>query len=398
MKLKLSIILIFCWLSTLGCSKGDLSLGNTQPPDSANPTSQTDKNNDDNALPNNGNDTETDDNALPNDEDDTGTEDDDALPNDEDDGNTRVHTFSLTQKANENKEVDIVMIIDNSGSMAQNHLDLRYRFNELFNEETLGSTDWQMAFLSSAYYGSSPLNESNGFYHLRDFSGNNISGDHQILSPAYDNYEELFINTISSRQGGVSSLGELFALMNMINHFNTIQNFFRKDALLAVIIISDELAATTGYVTNPETGQRQTIGITLDDIATAAQENFGLSKQFVNYGIILEPNDPHCQEASANEQVALLAQKTGGFTESICNPDYSSIMSNIGESIKKKLDFEEIPLPHESRVVEGSVELSFKPRRNKKDWKHEGNKIVFTNEPPAEGTKITIEYRYRPPQ
>ena len=284
------------------------------------------------------------------------------------------YQFSITQSVHEQKEVDILMVIDNSGSMSDNHRNLGQRFGNLFNDN-LQRVDWQMAFISSCF-------QKNGsFYNLRG-----ITGDHQILSPQLENSENIFLNTISSKQGGGCSVTELKGVLNVINSPDSHpEGFFRPDALLAIVIVTDDTDITD---------------VTASDIITASRNTFGQLKQFTTYGLIVEPGGVMCdnREPAVNYKVADLAQKTGGITGSICAEDYSPIMADIGNHIERTLAYSEVLLRH-TNVVENTISLSCSLSQNVTecpDWEFdsEANKILFDT-PLEEDVTVQISYRYR---
>ncbi len=303
-----------------------------------------------------------------------GTGGSNGVPGGSDGGNSsETHTFSITQTAREQKEVDILMVIDNSGSMGDNHTNLGQRFGNLFNSNLQG-VDWQMAFIG--------ICPNDNFYQLKG-----IDGNHQILSPQLGNPGEIFRSTISSGQGSGCSTMEFETILNMINSPETHPaGFFRPDALLAIVIVTDE---------------RDTTDVKASDIITAVKDNFGEFKQFAAYGLIVEPGDVECdqQEPDVHYKVADLAQKTGGITGSICATDYSSIMANIGTHIEEILVYHEVMLRH-ANVVESSVNLTCSLSQNSiecPDWEFdaESNKILFDT-PPEAGVTVQISYNYQP--
>ena len=316
---------------------------------------------------------------LPLDQDTNGQE---QLPLDQD-PNKKTHQFSITQLAYTNTKLDMLWFIDNSPSMDDTHEELRHSFDNLFSQE-LQSIDWQMAFTS--------IEPGSSFYSLKDSNGQNLTGEPRILSSSTSNFEEIFKNTISSRQSG--PWGSYYELQSVFDKVNSLENdlqFLRSDALLAVILVSDELDQS------PQSPL---------DIIEAVEDNFGQSKKFLTYGLIIEPGDVTCIEtqkakggwsvwASINYKVAELVRLTGGITGSICEEDYSFMMANIGDHIQKELLFKDVSLEH-NNVIEDSINLTFTPDQNKQSWEFDSqtNKIVF-DIPPIEDTKVHISYNYR---
>ncbi len=312
-----------------------------------------------------------------------GENDPNGVPGGSDGGNSsETHTFSITQTAREQKEVDILMVIDNSGSMNDNHTNLGQRFGNLFNSN-LQRVDWQMAFISSAF--GVGVGWPKIFYNLL----NNNMGlvGNKILSPQLGNPGDVFLNTISSRQGGGHSITEFEGILNMINSPETHpEGFFRENALLAIVVVTDDTDTTN---------------VRASDIITAVKNNFGEFKQFAAYGLIVEPGDVECngREPNVNYKVADLAEKTGGITGSICATDYSSIMADIGTHIEEILVYHEVMLRH-TNVVEDSITLNCSLSQNTvecSNWEFdsESNKILFDT-PPEEGVKVQISYNYQP--
>ena len=296
------------------------------------------------------------------------------------------YTFSITQSAHEQKEVDIVMEIDNSGSMDDNHTNLGQRFGNLFNDN-LQRVDWQMVFISTCFGDNAhEIIYNYSFETFYNLIGLNDT-THQILSPQLEDPGSIFLNTISSRQGGGCSTTEFQGILNMINAPETHpQGFFRPDALLAIVIVTDDTDTTT---------------VRKSDIITAVENNFGQLKQFITYGLIVEPGDVECdlQEPNINYKVADLAEETGGFTGSICAEDYSSIMADIGTHIEKSLVYHEVMLRH-TNVIEDSITLNCSLSGSSVEcpnWEFdsESNKILFDT-PPEENVKVEISYRYQP--
>ena len=312
-----------------------------------------------------------------------GTSDPNGVPGgqdgaNEDNSGEESYQFSITQSVHEQKEVDILMVIDNSGSMNNNHKNLGQRFGNLFNDN-LQRVDWQMAFISSCF---GTTNNPEVFYNLRGVSDNT----QQIISPELENPENAFQNTISSKQGGACSVTEFEGILNMINSPETHpEGFFRQDALLAIVIVTDE---------------RDNTDVTSSDIITAVEDNFGQLKQFTTYGLIVEPGDVMCdnQEPDVHYKVDQLVQKTGGITGSICAEDYSPIMTNIGNHIERTLEYHEVLLKH-TNVIEDSINLNCTLSQSEiecpsRSFDSVANKILFDT-PPAEGVTVQISYRYR---
>ena len=395
--------LVFFLISLIGCSKG----GNLISGPSTSSQQIASQNNDPNGVPCSqdgtndpsgvpgGQDGTNDPNGVPGGQD--GTNDPNSVPggqdgstdpngvpggsdgtNDPNNSNETTYQFSITQSAHEQREVDILMVIDNSGSMSDNHKNLGKRFGHLFNDD-LQRVDWQMAFISSCF---GIGGYSKDFYNLKGLSDNT----HQILSSQFENSEDIFLNTISSKQHGGCSTSELQGVLNMINSPRKHpEGFFRTGALLAIVIVTDDTDIT---------------GVVSSDIVTAVKDTFGQFKLFTAYGLIVEPGDVRCdnKEPQVNYKVDELARKTGGITGSICANDYSPIMTDIGNHIEKTLSYSEVLLRH-TNIIENTISLSCSLSQNTTecpDWEFDSisNKIIFET-PPEEGVTVQISYNYQ---
>ena len=299
----------------------------------------------------------------------------------------KIYSFSITQTAREQKEVDILMVMDNSCSMygkcggaPDRYGSLKQRFGNFLSDD-LQRVDWQMAFISSAF---GTKGRAKIFYNLLGVFGVN---NQKVLSSQLDNPENIFQNTLSSGQGGAESYMEFQAILNMINSPETHpERFFRPNALLAIVIITDE---------------NDTTNVRASDIITAVQNN--LDQELVTYGLIAEPGDIECGQeplVDINYKVADLVQKTGGITGSVCDEeDYGNIMADIGNHVERVLVYHEVMLKH-ANVVEDSITLNCSLSGSSVEcpsWEFdsESNKILFDS-PPEEGVTVEISYSYQP--
>ena len=100
------------------------------------------------------------------------------------------------------------------------------------------------------------------------------------------------------------------------------KSFFRQEASLAVIIISDEDESVRGQKSNP------------DNLINHVRTSFGQSKKFQVHSIIAHTRE--CLNTHGNtygQRYEKLSEATGGTVGNICANDYSQIMGTIGERI-----------------------------------------------------------------
>jgi hypothetical protein len=175
-----------------------------------------------------------------------------------------------------------------------------------------------------------------------------------------------------------------------MNKFNSDNNgFFRQDSDLAIVILSDA-------------DERQTGGATYKDrpaqLVSAFNNNWGnTGKKLKVYSIIVKPGDASCLDTMRvgsggfsfyGELIDQTVNLTGGFSTSICAPDYTVTLKSIGESVRTLTN--SVELAH--TPVPGSVQVTFTPSQNI-GYTVIGNKVVF-DAPPSVGTEIKVDYQY----
>jgi hypothetical protein len=150
------------------------------------------------------------------------------------------------------------------------------------------------------------------------------------------------------------------------------QGFFRPDASLAIVILSNEDERSCGNdptCHSDPTNVVQYEPFAANDYPTSLTNNitqtFGANKNFAIHAIVIKPGDTACYASEnlggANDSggdygnvYAALAQSTGGVVASICNNgtgQYAADLSAISQSIKNTtlptitLDYVPVSMP-----------------------------------------------------
>jgi hypothetical protein len=294
--------------------------------------------------------------------------------------------IEIFQQIAQGGKVDILFIIDNSPSMEKEQKKLSERLKAFM--PGIKNLDWQIAFTTT--------DVSNGKYGLKG-SLLELAGHpgQRILNSSFADADQVFLKTVqrpemkncifdcpSSDEQPLKA-----SILSMQKHTTENADFYRSDADLAIIVLSDEDEKSKGSSSSATKPQA---------VVDAFHSIFGFTKKLSVYGIIIEPNDVACFEdqKSANFQdawygtyVKELARITKGFTGSICADDYTKHLENISNSVRLLSDFfvlKESPAP-------GTVTVQMSPAQNI-PWKIEGNKLMFETAP-AEGTVIQVTYK-----
>ena len=295
-------------------------------------------------------------------------------------------------------QVDILVVIDTSGSMSHHQRKLGERFNDLISGLSNTNIDWQVAFINA------DGTNKGRFYNLENETGEiSVNGQKvNILNPELldrlsgsntNNLQKIFYNTIDrSDELGSSNEMPLGNIKNAISRRNA-QNsgFFRDSATLATIILSNEDEFSDG---KPEGGINPTTPL---EIIQAISDAFGADKRLISYGIIIIPGDTGCLdvEGGSGGMYSTFIDELSTKTYSICQRSYSGILQNISSHIEATLTLSHIPFRF-SNVIESSITLTFTPPGNAQTGRFDAssNTYIF-DEKPADGTTILVEYQYK---
>lgn len=285
-------------------------------------------------------------------------------------------------------KIDILFIDDNSASMDPNQASLGTKFAGFAAE--LLKIDWQIGITTTDC--------SAGAYGICGSLLSLTGANSKILTPNTANYQTVFNNSIQRPETagclakGTCPAGNsqpLLSATTAMNKHNTDNNgFFRSNADLAIVILSDADEGQTGN--GMYNGRPAQLVSTFNSI-------WPTDKKLKVYSIIVKPGDTACH-AQMNAGSAgfsfygnLVDQTvnlTAGLSTSICAPDYSVTLKSIGESVRTLTNSVEL----KKTPIAGSVSVQFTPNQNI-TYKVIGNRVVFDS-PPSVGTQINVSYRY----
>ena len=267
-----------------------------------------------------------------------------------------------------NPPIDILFVVDTSGSMDEERRNLAQRIDGFLNQ--LNNLDWQVAATTTDMQ-NSYSDHSQG--RLTDF-GENI----RILDSSVASAQELFGNKIqgfsrgSGNEKGIEAAQK--AIERYVNGELPNEMFFRNEGHLAIVVLSDEDENSNGR------NIRYTPEQFLDYVNTA----FNFQKN-ITWHSIVKPSDGRCggKRETKYEQLSKL---TNGIIGSVCENDYTNQLRNIGQSVRNMQ--KEIPLgctPLDSDL-DGSIdiEVRFKPPGSEQfsqyniPYKVQGQKLIFS--------------------
>lgn len=135
------------------------------------------------------------------------------------------------------RKIDILWVIDNSGSMETSQTSLAQNFQSFIQNFKNKNFDFQMAFTTTDAYSDYYYSNSTTYSRFKD--GSNTHSGIYIIDKNTPNIEQVFMTNVML---GINGSGDERAFSSfektLTNPLN--MNFHRPDAFLAVIIVSDE--------------------------------------------------------------------------------------------------------------------------------------------------------------
>lgn len=254
------------------------------------------------------------------------------VPVDPNDPNGPVYrAFQKTVKVNSaNSQVDILVVVDNSGSMATEQKSMGDRFDTFIDQ--LQGLDWRVAItttdvakLNSA--GQPITAENDG--RLVKMEGTQKYFLSKTDDPAM--VKQIFKETVQREERGSGWEQGIRATFRSLERAQagdaSNASFLRSSAALAVVVVSDaDETIEQADIRNDGQKLRDFISVTLP------------SKAFAFHSIIVKKDDEPCLKltGSGNEGYGLkyqsLSEKTGGIVGSVCETDYGTQLKAMGQA------------------------------------------------------------------
>lgn len=345
------------------------------------------------------------------------------------------HVFQEFAFTASNK-VDILVIVDNSGSMSVEQQNLASPFNGFISRLNSSGLDWQIGVTSTdvcpetAPEGFCPsgLNGARGRF-MGAPGSNPAFGNQYIIKPG-SNAQQLFAQRVQrgSEVGSGDERG-IFAANLAVDQRNSANaGFFRDNSNLAVVILSDEDERSVNAADSSLGGYAQLANYDIPEtfISKVAQ-TWNNTKSLLVNAIIIKPGDttmypdpnansapggpypqnntclnvqahqPQYYTAHAGTAYARLAQKTGGVVGSICDNgsgSFAAMLNNITGAIINQPSSRIITLAH---TPEYRPTVTFNPNGNTVGWSWvPGSNQIHLTSRPAAGTTVRVEYDYDP--
>lgn len=240
--------------------------------------------------------------------------------------------------AEDTNKVDVLVVIDNSGSMAYEQINMADRFGTFLDQ--LQGLDWQVGIVTTdVTANTSPTTDGK----LLQYAGTGkklISSSDNI-----DQAKTYFANTIQRSEVGSGAeqgiKASVRALQRAANTADANSALIRANSALSIIVVTDGNESSTTAQNQPSY---------LLNLVTQTYPG----KSFKFHSIIVKTNDSAClYDRSAgtlsngssfynsNEKYGTsytaLTQQTNGIIGSVCEQDYGSQLSEIGKSTSEQV-------------------------------------------------------------
>jgi hypothetical protein len=327
----------------------------------------------------------------------------------------RTVTYSNVVPANPNK-VDILLVIDDSGSMKTDQLKLASKMSGFAAQLESASVpmDWQMCvtvtrdqLISGKYYWGASVN----WVGYTPASGT----PQYVLKKGTSGLNDIFTKTINAIGAGVAGSGDERGIKAAYHHFYNgepgvagTSGCYRKDAAVAVIVISDEdersvggdcTRVKTAMNEDPATCRALETTDQPNTLLTQAKSVFGTNARFTfNSIVVTESTCEQTQDSTADEKgdkapshignkYLEMSRLSNGGIGSICAADFSSNLNVFKDKIANSLS----TLTLECAPVTGSLTVVINGVATT-DYTLNGANLKF-NSAVVEGKTVTMSYK-----
>ncbi len=229
-------------------------------------------------------------------------------------------------------EVDILWVIDNSNSMAEEQERVAQGFESFIENVENTNIDFHLGVVTTDMDLDNPQRGV-------------LVGDTPVLT-ADDNYVEQFKRMVrvgtdgSDKEKGLSAALEALT-EPMVSGPNS--GFLRADAILSIVYVSDENDCSDngalGEADSSACYDQQQKLIPVLDFITGFRGVKGAGGPRVLASAIVGPNvNQGCQDSWPGHRYTALAEGLGGQVGNICDSDYDELMYDLGLAVSGSLD------------------------------------------------------------
>jgi len=271
-----------------------------------------------------------------------------------------------------NPKVDVLWVVDNTGSMAAEQAALAVSFERFVEAMDEAALAYQLGVVTTE---------------VDAVGAGELLGNPWIITPESEDASVAFADAVSVGTDGAGAEAGLAAMMLALDEplrSTSNRGFRRDDAALHVIVVSDDDDDSDASVVHP-TPEPVSAAV---DFLDAEAEATGLPA-FFSAVVCDEVGGCTCQGGAIyGERYMDVADATGGVVSSICEGDLGAVVAALGElSITYPDTF-----PLQSVPTDGDVVVDVDGARVSEGWTLTDAPAVVFDAPPAPGAIIEVSY------
>lgn len=260
---------------------------------------------------------------------------------------------------NDISAIDVLVVVDNSGSMAPEQKNMGDRFGNFISK--IDSLDWRVAVITTDMQGGKTELQDKFDGKLLPIDG--LSGRYFLDSQTDKAVAQArFSATVQRKESGSGYEQGVAATYRSIERSmltgDANNSFYRSDAALAIVLVSD--ADETGKDNKSSNLTSKNMPASLVSLVS----NRWPGKPFIFNSIVVKSDDRVCKNVSGNEGYGVNYEKaanlTGGIIGSVCAEDYATQLDDIGEGLGKVVRSVSLDCAPVDSNGDGQVELTVK--------------------------------------
>ncbi len=224
-----------------------------------------------------------------------------------------------------NKKLDVLVVIDNSGSMATEQANMAQRFNTFIDE--LNGLDWQVGIVTTDVSKDEELRDGRLIPFRGGVTGRIVTSQMDLLmvKDAFAQTIQRSDPTASGDEQGIAASYRAIERSQVAGSDNS--TLFRSDAALAIVIVTDANESPKGGIATFRNDPAKLISLI---------KGITPQKAISINSIIVKSGDRACLGVNGNESYGTVYESastsTGGVIGTVCAADYSSQLTLIGQT------------------------------------------------------------------
>lgn len=288
--------------------------------------------------------------------------------------------------------VDILFVVDNSASMAEEQQALVDGFHSFIGEIEGANSDFHLGVISTSQDSTDP-------------NRGHLLGDPTYLTPETPGYVAEFQSRVligvggSDKEKGLDAAAMAVSPELLIGHN---QGFLRADANLLVVVVSDEEdCSDDGHLDGQEATAcyEQPKLLVPVEFMVSRIADAKANGEFVQIAGIVGPFDGSCADAYPGRRYVEAARQTGGLVSRICDPDWSTMLYDLGlNAVEPRDEFKLTNAADVSSMVV-TVDEEVVPPDEQNGWTYDWQYWLVTfhgDAVPPPGSTIVVEYDISP--